>query len=77
MAHRVDQPCTLVAFLGARFPEMKKGTIKDRLRDGAVLVNGTPEHKATRALVVGDTVALGRARAPPPASSPPGPPARA
>jgi 23S rRNA pseudouridine1911/1915/1917 synthase len=63
VAHRVDQPCTLVAFLGARFPEMKKGTIKDRLRDGAVLVNGTPEHKATRALVVGDTVALGRAQA--------------
>ncbi len=62
MAHRVDQPCTLVAFLGARFPEMKKGTLKDRLRDGAVLVNGVPEHKATRALVVGDTVDLGRAQ---------------
>jgi 23S rRNA pseudouridine1911/1915/1917 synthase len=51
-----------VAFLGARFPEMKKGTIKDRLRDGTVLVNGVAEHKASRALVVGDTVTLGRPR---------------
>jgi 23S rRNA pseudouridine1911/1915/1917 synthase len=39
---------------------MKKSTLKDRLRDGGVLVNGQPQRKATYALVAGDVVELSR-----------------
>lgn len=63
---------TLVAFLASTMPEMKRGTVKDRLRDGAVLVNGQPEHKATRPLVVGDSVELRRQGASRGAAGPPG-----
>ena len=58
--YRVEQPTTLVAFLGTAMPEMKKSTVKDRLRDGAILVNGQPQTKATLALIPGDTVELKR-----------------
>jgi 23S rRNA pseudouridine1911/1915/1917 synthase len=55
---QVTHPTTLVAFLTTAVPDMKRSTCKDRLRDGAVFVNGVVEHKATRALVAGDVVEL-------------------
>ncbi len=57
MAFVVDQPCTLLAFLHQALPEMKKSTVKDGLKQGVVVVNGEVERRATRALVMGDTVA--------------------
>ncbi len=59
----VPAPTTLVAFLSATLPDMKKSTIKDRLRDGGVIVNGAPQHKATYQLQPGDVVELSRDKA--------------
>jgi 23S rRNA pseudouridine1911/1915/1917 synthase len=60
----VSTPTTLVAFLRESLPDMKGGTLKDRLRDGGILVNGVPQRRATATLAPGDTVSLSRDKAP-------------
>ena len=67
----VDHDTTLVAFVAAAMPAMKKSSLKDRLRDGAVLVNGQPQTKATYALRAGDVVEL-RGPRPSPVNAGPG-----
>ncbi len=56
----VLQASTLVELLTARLPSMKRGTLKDRLRDGCVLVNGAVVRRATTPVAPGDTVELRR-----------------
>lgn len=68
----VEQASTLSELLAARLPSMKRTTIKDRLRDGCVLVNGVVVRRATTAVAPGDIVELRREgeRAPEPGRVP-------
>lgn len=56
----VEEASTLAELLAARLPSMKRGTLKDRLRAGCVLVNGVVVRKATTVVARGDTVELRR-----------------
>lgn len=54
----VSSDTQLQAFLFASFPEMKKTKVKQWLKHGSVLVNGTRQSRYDRALASGDTVEI-------------------
>jgi 23S rRNA pseudouridine1911/1915/1917 synthase len=67
----VEQPARLVEFLRKQLPDWKRSTIEQRIRAGAVSVNGKPVHR-NDALFAGDEVTVGSvsvalAQRPPPA----------
>ncbi|MFT4570693.1 MAG: 23S rRNA pseudouridine1911/1915/1917 synthase [Hyphomicrobiaceae bacterium] len=53
---QVDQDDTLLAFLVRELEDVKRNTIKTRLKHGAIYVNGTAVTQATSRLVRGDVV---------------------
>ena len=56
----VHEDDTLIAFLLRTLPEMKRSTVKSRLKHGAVCVNGAAVTRANAALAAGDVVELRR-----------------
>ena len=58
MPYRVESPAKLLDALAARLPGWKRGTLRERLRDGLVLVNGVVETRASTPLSEGDVVEL-------------------
>jgi 23S rRNA pseudouridine1911/1915/1917 synthase len=53
---RVEEPGALLPFLVAHLRGWKRSTVKDRLRRGAVLVNGAPFTRHDHPLAAGDEV---------------------
>ena len=67
MAERlqVDDPAPLFEFLKQRLPTWNRNTLRERLRSGCVLVNGTTTTRREHGLTAGDrvdVVALGLPR---------------
>lgn len=60
-----DKDQILISALAALLPDAKKKTLKERIAQGAVTVNGEVVRKATHRVQPGDEVALGTATAAP------------
>ena len=56
--HTVEHPAELLTFLFARRPEVKRTTVRQWLKHGAVQVNGRSVTRTNHALQVGDVVSI-------------------
>jgi 23S rRNA pseudouridine1911/1915/1917 synthase len=60
----VEEPAQIAAFLAAKLPQMKRSTLKARLKHGAVQVNGETARRHDTPLAPGDVVELSAEGAP-------------
>lgn len=56
----IASPTRLIDALAKQFPDSSRSTLRQMLREGRVRVNGEVEVRASRDLVVGDDLAVGR-----------------
>jgi 23S rRNA pseudouridine1911/1915/1917 synthase len=58
ISHIVEHPAELLAYLFARHPQLKKGTVRQWLKHGSVYVNGSAVSRFDHVLEIGDVVSI-------------------